>query len=135
VKCILFEQLGVLRVRLGQREFRILGTTKPNGAQLEFAPELVLAARQSLTLTANGETLTLTTNIPFVMTGKFEVQEKDVAVSLAQLSGKTSGEISFLLTVSSGSFSVPLYGKTTYSRAQCVLQVKEEEAQILLARQ
>jgi len=123
------------QLRLGQREFHILGTTKPNGTQVEFVPELVQGARQSLTLTANGETTTLVTSIPFVITGKFDVQEKDIAASLAQLSSKTSGERSFLLTVSSSSFSVQLCGETTCSGARCTLRAEEEKTQILLARQ
>ena len=131
VECTFFEQHGEFCIRIGQREFRILGTTNADGKPVEFSPQLVQIARQSLTLKSHEGIVTLTANIPIVMTGKFNVQEDDLSAALATLSDKNRSEMSIPLTVSSGAFSMPMYGEKTYSETLCVLRAEEEGAEML----
>lgn len=126
VECILFEHDGKIHVRMGNKEFRILGTTKADGTPIEFTPELVSAARQSCAVSSSPDgTIALSIKIPLFLTGDFAVEGQQVAASLASLHEGTHITPELFVVVRDGSIQIPFYGETTYRETLCQLRVEE----------
>ena len=135
VECILFEQEGKIHMRIGRKEFRILGTNKEDGTPIEFTPELVSVARNSCALSVSPDgTITLSIQIPFFLTGEFAVEEQQINASLASLHRDPKSPTELFVVVSSGSIHIPLCRERTYSGTLCVLRVEEVGGENLLAQ-
>lgn len=135
MQCVLFESSGKIHVRIGSKEFRILGTNKEDGTPVEFTPELVHAARNSCALSSTPDgIIALSITIPFFLAGNFSVEKQQVAASLASLHDNSQIHTELFIIVSDGSIRIPLCKERTYSGTLCVLRVEEVGGENFLAQ-